>query len=61
MLRHTLREMGDWADEKASEMVEATAKNSSDGFSYSQWMFCDKCADLTEFDGDRCKKCGTKK
>ncbi len=52
--------MADWADEKVREMAETTQKNSSGDY-YSEWTFCNKCQDLTQFDGDKCMKCGTVK
>ncbi len=27
----------------------------------SEWAYCDRCGDLTQFDGDACKKCRTVK
>ncbi|MCE2498764.1 MAG: hypothetical protein J4F28_07250 [Nitrosopumilaceae archaeon] len=42
----------DWAENKAKEMVSAGS---------SEWMYCNKCSDLTQFDGDKCMKCGTVK
>ena len=52
MLQHAVRLMGDWVEEKAREMASAGS---------SVWAYCYTCRDLTQFDGDKCMKCGTVK
>jgi len=46
------RMAGDWTEDKAKEMVSVGS---------SEWAYCNKCGDLTQFDGDKCMKCGTVK
>ena len=39
----------DWVAKKAREMISAGS---------SVWAYCPACRDLTQFNGDACKKCG---
>ena len=45
----TKEEEGDWLHKKTKEMMNAGS---------SMWGYCKTCEDLTQFDGDKCMKCG---